>query len=75
MAGALLDFGLLTYHVGRILRDAESGPYFYLSKVESAGEASLWDSIFTWTESQLGLPFGISFVVIPEYEMKTATEE
>ena len=41
------------------MAELESGPFFYLSKVESALEARLWDQIFTWTETQLGLKFGI----------------
>ena len=59
IAGPLLDFGLLMFHNGRIMAELESGPFFYLSKVESALEARLWDQIFTWTETQLGLKFGI----------------
>lgn len=47
------------YHNARIMADLESGPFFYLSKVESAHEARLWDQIFTWTENQLGLKFGM----------------
>ena len=34
------------------------GPYFYLSKVESASEARLWNDVFTWSEQRLGLVFG-----------------
>jgi malate synthase len=40
------------------MADLDSGPFFYLSKVESAIEARLWDQIFTWTENRLGLKFG-----------------
>lgn len=43
------------------MAESKSGPFFYLSKVENAIEARLWDDIFTWTESQLGLPFGTFF--------------
>lgn len=68
MAGALLDFGVLMYHNGRMMADQESGPFFYLSKVESALEARLWDDMFTWTESQLGLPFGMYKRQMPLFE-------
>lgn len=54
----LLDFGILMYHSAEILAKLECGPYFYLSKVESALEAKLWNDIFTWAEDQLGLQFG-----------------
>ncbi|KAK3100555.1 hypothetical protein FSP39_021704 [Pinctada imbricata] len=56
--GPLFDFGLLMYHNARILLDNESGPYFYLSKLEGYREAALWDRVFTWTERKLGLPHG-----------------
>jgi hypothetical protein len=41
------------------MADLDSGPFFYLSKVESASEARLWDQIFTWAENRLGLKFGM----------------
>ncbi|XP_071975528.1 uncharacterized protein [Engystomops pustulosus] len=56
--GPLFDFGLLMYHIGRRLYENESGPFFYLSKVESFIEARLWNQIFIWTEEKLGLPLG-----------------
>ncbi|CAB1325427.1 unnamed protein product [Coregonus sp. 'balchen'] len=56
--GPLCDFGLLMFHCGRLLFDSESGPFFYLSKVESYLEARLWNNIFLWTEQKLGLPVG-----------------
>ncbi|XP_071499940.1 malate synthase-like [Diadema antillarum] len=56
--GPLFDFGLLMFHNARILLDKESGPFFYLSKVEGYREARLWDKIFTWAEVKLGLPLG-----------------
>ena len=40
------------------MAEQESGPYFYLSKVESREEARLWDDIFTWTEKRLELQIG-----------------
>ncbi|XP_038611126.1 malate synthase-like isoform X4 [Tachyglossus aculeatus] len=56
--GPLFDFGLLMFHVGKALYDSESGPFFYLSKVESYLEARLWNDIFVWTERKLHLPVG-----------------
>lgn len=56
--GPLMDFGVLMFHGGQIMAECDSGPYFYLSKLEAALEARLWDEIFTWTEGQLGLTFG-----------------
>lgn len=56
--GPLFDFGLLMFHNGSLLFQNDSGPFFYLSKVESYLEARLWNEIFTWTEHKLGLPVG-----------------
>nr|XP_022908998.1 malate synthase-like [Onthophagus taurus] len=56
--GALIDFALLMYHNAKILLETNSGPYFYLSKLESASEARLWNEIFVWTQRKLNLPQG-----------------
>ncbi|CAG9782594.1 unnamed protein product [Diatraea saccharalis] len=56
--GPLVDFGILMYHNARQLYEAGSGPYFYLSKLEGAAEAKLWNEIFVWSQLQLGLPQG-----------------
>ncbi|XP_076005352.1 malate synthase-like [Genypterus blacodes] len=54
----LFDFGLLMFHCGQMLYENKSGPFFYLSKVESFMEARLWNKIFVWTQQKLGLPLG-----------------
>lgn len=56
--GPLFDFGLLMFHCGKTLFENNSGPFFYLSKVESFMEARLWNKIFVWTQQKLGLPVG-----------------
>ncbi|XP_037635197.1 malate synthase-like isoform X2 [Sebastes umbrosus] len=56
--GPLFDFGLLMFHCGQTLFENKSGPFFYLSKVESFIEARLWNKIFVWTQQKLGLPLG-----------------
>ncbi|XP_075902782.1 malate synthase-like [Nelusetta ayraudi] len=56
--GPLFDFGLLVFHCGRTLFANNSGPFFYLSKVENRLEAKLWNKIFVWTQQKLGLPLG-----------------
>ncbi|KAK3576855.1 hypothetical protein CHS0354_012910 [Potamilus streckersoni] len=56
--GPLFDFGLLMFHNAKTLLDIESGPFFYLSKLEGKLEARLWDRIFTWCEKELSLPYG-----------------
>ncbi|XP_030595689.1 uncharacterized protein LOC115787237 [Archocentrus centrarchus] len=56
--GPLFDFGLLMFHCGKTLFEHKSGPFFYLSKVESFMEARLWNKIFVWTQQKLNLPLG-----------------
>lgn len=56
--GPLFDFGLLMFHNARRLLKTNSGPYFYLSKLEGRLEARIWDKVFSWTENKLGLPHG-----------------
>lgn len=56
--GPLVDFAILMYHNAMQLYEANSGPYFYLSKLEGAAEAALWNEIFVWSQLQLGLPQG-----------------
>lgn len=56
--GPLVDFGILMYHNAKKLYEANCGPYFYLSKLEGASEAQLWNEIFVWTQTQLSIPIG-----------------
>ncbi|XP_013149037.1 PREDICTED: malate synthase 2, glyoxysomal-like [Papilio polytes] len=56
--GPLVDFGILMYHIGKKLYEANSGPYFYLSKLEGSSEAVLWNEIFIWSQNELDLPYG-----------------
>ncbi|KAK2182485.1 hypothetical protein NP493_351g03026 [Ridgeia piscesae] len=56
--GPLFDFGLLMYHNAQILVNCDSGPFFYLPKLEGYLEARLWNNVFTWTEQKLSLPSG-----------------
>lgn len=60
--GALLDFGLLSFHNAKVMLDnspsrlLRNGPFFYLSKLEDPSEAQLWADLFAWTELELGIP-------------------
>lgn len=57
-SGSLVDFGLYLFHNAEALIAAGRGPYFYLPKMESHLEARLWDDVFTFAESELGLAHG-----------------
>ncbi|KAK8725886.1 hypothetical protein OTU49_010538 [Cherax quadricarinatus] len=56
--GPLFDFGLLMFHCASRLLTAKSGPFFYLSKLEGANEARVWNNIFCWTQEKLNIPQG-----------------
>ena len=56
--GALVDFGLHVFHLAQQLLDNGHGPYYYLPKLESHHEARLWNDVFTFAESELGLEHG-----------------
>jgi malate synthase A len=56
--GPLVDFALIMFHVGRELFNMGAGPFFYLSKLESAQEARLWNDIILYVEGRLSLPVG-----------------
>ena len=55
---ALFDFGLYLFHNAAALREAGTGPYVYLPKMESHLEARLWNEVFVRAQQRLGLPIG-----------------
>ena len=57
-SASLFDAGLYLFHnaAERIARG--SGPYLYLPKLESHHEARLWNEVFVWAQSELGVPRG-----------------
>ena len=57
-SGSLFDFGLYLFHNAAELRKRNSGPYFYLPKMESHLEARLWNEVFVFSQDWLGLPQG-----------------
>lgn len=58
VSGGIFDFGLYFFHNAQRLRDRNSGPYFYLPKLESHLEARLWNDIFIMAQETLGVPRG-----------------
>jgi malate synthase len=54
----LMDFGLYIFHNAKRLIARGTGPYFYLPKMQSHLEARLWNDVFVFTESELGIPRG-----------------
>src|SRR3954471_3462515 len=56
--GMLFDFGLYLFHNAAALKEAGTGPYFYLPKIQSHLEARLWNEIFVHAQAALQLPTG-----------------
>jgi malate synthase len=58
VAGALFDFGLYFFHCVHRLLASDTGPYFYLPKMESHLEARLWNDVFCFAQDVLGIRRG-----------------
>ena len=58
VSGAIFDFGLYFFHNAKTLLARNTGPYFYLPKMESHLEARLWNDIFVASQRELGVPQG-----------------
>ena len=58
VSASLVDFGLYFFHNVHELLERGSGPYFYLPKIESHGEARLWNDVFVVAQESLGVPRG-----------------
>jgi malate synthase len=58
VSASLLDFGLYMYHNVHELLARETGPYFYLPKLENHREARLWNDVFIFAQDALNLPEG-----------------
>ncbi len=56
MSGSLFDFGLFFYHNADELVKRGFGPYFYLPKMEHYLEARLWNDVFLFAQSYIGMP-------------------
>jgi malate synthase len=57
-SASLFDFGLFLFHNAQALRERNTGPYFYLPKLENHLEARLWNDAFVLAQRELGLPQG-----------------
>jgi malate synthase len=57
-SASLVDAGLYLFHNAQELIDRGRGPYLYLPKMESHLEARLWDDVFRFAETYLGIRYG-----------------
>lgn len=58
ISGAIFDFALYFFHNAKEALARNTGPYFYLPKMESHLEARLWNDIFIMAQQELGVPQG-----------------
>lgn len=58
ISASLFDFGLFFFHNAQELVKRNSGPYFYLPKMESHLEAKLWNDVFNYAQDKLKVARG-----------------
>jgi malate synthase len=58
MSGSLFDFGLYFFHNAKTLLEHNTGPYFYIPKLETHLEARLWNDVFVHAQKAFELPVG-----------------
>ncbi|HAA17506.1 MAG TPA: malate synthase A [Cytophagales bacterium] len=64
ISASLFDFGLYFFHNAHALLDRNSGPYFYLPKLESHEEARLWNEVFCKSQMAMDIPAGTIKVTV-----------
>ena len=65
---SFFDFGLYFFHNAKKLISNNTGPYFYLPKLEHYLEARLWNDIFNFSQDYLNIPRGtIKATVLVEH--------
>ncbi|VAW02946.1 Malate synthase, partial [hydrothermal vent metagenome] len=64
ISGSLFDFGLYLFHNHAALQALDSGPYYYLPKLENSDEARLWNLVILHAQSVLALPVGTVRVTV-----------
>jgi len=57
-SASIFDFALYFYHNVKNLIESDTGPYFYLPKLESHLEARLWNDVFNIAQEKLEIPQG-----------------
>jgi malate synthase len=58
VSGGLFDFGLYFFHNAKYLLEHNTGPYFYLPKMEHYLEARLWNDVFVFAQDYCKVPQG-----------------
>ena len=63
-SASMVDVALYVFHNAGALAANDTGPYLYLPKLESHLEARLWEDVFAYIESALGLAHGTIRVTV-----------
>ncbi|MEM7738119.1 MAG: malate synthase A [Deinococcota bacterium] len=58
LSASLFDAGMYLFHNAAERLARNTGPYFYLPKLESHLEARLWNDVFVFSQDALGIPQG-----------------
>ena len=58
VSASLFDAGLYFFHNSHKLLDQETGPYYYLPKLENHLEARLWNEVFMMMQDEQNIPRG-----------------
>ena len=58
VSGSIFDFALYFFHNAKTLLAKDTGPYFYLPKMQSHLEARLWNDVFLFAQDHCGVPRG-----------------
>ena len=74
VSASLFDFGMYLFHCGHRQIARDSGPYFYLPKLESHLEARLWNDVFVFAQQRLGIPRGTIRATVPIETVTAAFE-
>ena len=64
VSASLFDFGLYFFHNAEKQIAQNTGPYFYLPKLETHREARLWNDVFVHAQSKVGMPAGTIKVTV-----------
>jgi malate synthase len=64
ISASLFDFGLYLFHNHAALKGINTGPYYYLPKLENTAEARLWNMVILHAQEKLGLPIGTVRVTV-----------
>ena len=58
ISGGIFDYAVYLFHNHKNIFEKNTGPYFYLPKMESYLEARLWNKVFNKAQEMLNIPIG-----------------